>query len=86
MGLTGGNGEDSEMSAMAQTYPSQVVSPRLLPVGPQHKRRHVPIPTTTFLIYPNFASRYAWDRLGTLVSRISECDNAWLFRHVLCVC
>ena len=28
MGLTGGNGEDSEMSAMAQTYPSQVVSPR----------------------------------------------------------
>ena len=59
---------------------------RLLPVGPQHKRRHVPIPTTTFLIYPNFASRYAWDRLGTLVSGISECDNAWLFRHVLCVC
>ena len=54
---------------------------RLLPVGPQRKRRHVLFPTPTFLIYLNFASRYAGDRLGTLVSGISECDNAGLFCH-----
>jgi hypothetical protein len=51
-------------------------------------------PTPTFLLYPNFASRYTTHRLGTLASGISGCDNIGaLLSHFLsfvivdtCIC